>query len=327
MEASTATTAERISVRRRVGVAVGVLAAAVLLVLGLLPSFTSPYIVSLFFLLYMFITLSAGWNMFSGYTGYINFGYTAFLGVGAYGMAVLITRYHFPWIVAIPTASGLAAAFALIVGLPLLRIRGVYFAIAMLSLATVVGILASTRFLAPVTKGGVGIPMLSGMSLTMQYYVMGLIALATVLATYAIANSRFGLRLLSVREDELAAQVMGIHTGTVKLAAFALSALFGGAAGAVQAAFLSYIEPASVFNINYTVRPIVMALFGGQGTVFGPVLGAVVFTFVAEIIWSRFLALHLAIFGALLILLVLGMPQGVIPWLQRRSFLPKTRKL
>lgn len=304
------------------------LASILLVVLAVLPYMASAYAVTLMFLIFFWVATAQSWNLFSGYTGYVNFGYVGLIGVGAYTTAILIGKFGAHWLPALGAAGVVTAAFGFLIGIPLLRARGIYFAIAMLGLAEGLRVFFSMNFMAPLTGGGVGIGFISGMSLATKYYAMGLVALLTTLVVSAVANSRFGLQLLTIREDELAAQVMGINTTSKKLMAFTLCAFLTGLAGGLYAAYVNYLVPATIFvTAYYTLIPIVMATFGGLGTILGPVVGAVLFTVISEAIWARFVFLHLVIFGAVLIIVILFMPQGIIPWLQDRRILPRTRRL
>lgn len=304
------------------------LAPLVLLGLALLPRVASAYAVTLAFLVFFWTAAAQGWNLFSGYTGYVNFGYVGLLGTGAYTSAVLIGKLGVYWPLALIASGAVTALFGFLIGIPFLRARGIYFAIAMLGLAEGLRILFSMPLLAPVTGGGVGIGFVSGMSHEAKYYAMGLVALLATLAVYLVANSRFGLQLLAIREDELAAETMGINTTVKKLLAFTLSAFLSGLAGGLYATYVNYLVPATMFvTAIYTLTPIVMATFGGLGTVTGPVVGAVLFTLISETLWARFLFLHLILFGAVLIAVILFMPQGIVPWLQERRILPRARWL
>src|SRR2546423_3397501 len=145
---------------------------------------------------------------------------------------------------------------------------------------------------------------------------MGALAVAVTAMTYAIITSRFGLRLMTIREDEVAAEAMGIDTFRHKLAAFLLSAVGPGIAGALTARDQGYIEPLSVFPLATTITMIVMALFGGKGTVWGPVLGAVALFVAQEMVWARYPYIHPMLFGAIIVAVVLAMPRGILGLLQ-----------
>jgi branched-chain amino acid transport system permease protein len=215
-----------------------------------------------------------------------------------------------------------APLLALIIGYPCLRLKGPYFAIAMLGLNEVVRALVSyfERF----TGGGSGITLPPYSASLPLYYAMGGVALAGAVITYRIVTSRFGLRLISIREDELASEAMGINTAALKLYAFLISAALPGIAGGFYARYVTHIEPIGTFPLLTTITMIVMCLFGGRGTVFGPVIGATLLSIFQELVWARFLFVHQAIFGALIVAVVLLMPKGILGFLQERYRLPRT---
>jgi branched-chain amino acid transport system permease protein len=153
---------------------------------------------------------------------------------------------------------------------------------------------------------------------------MGVTAAAVTFAARLIIGSRFGLRLMTIREDEIAAEAMGIPTFRHKLLAFLLSAIGPGIAGALTARDQGYIEPLSVFPLATTITMIVMALFGGKGTVWGPVLGASVLFVAQEMVWARYPYIHPLLFGAIIVAVVLAMPRGVLGVLQAKYRLPRT---
>ena len=174
------------------------------------------------------------------------------------------------------------------------------------------------------TGGGNGLSLPTLYASVQIYYVMGLLALAVTGLTYVIVTSRFGLRLMTIREDEVAAEAMGIDTFRYKLYAFLLSAVAPGIAGGLAARDQGYIEPISVFPLVTTITMIVMALFGGKGTIWGPVLGAVVLFAFQEVVWARFIYLHQLLFVAIIVSVVLLMPRGILGVLQQRYNLPRT---
>ena len=303
----------------------GLISAVVLLILAglaLVPFFASNYIITFGIQIFMWIALAGSWNLISGLTGYVSFGHVAFFGTGAYTAAILIGKASWHWFPAGLTGSVTAAALALIIGYPCLRLKGPYFAIAMLGLNEVVRALVS--YFETFTGGGNGISLPPIASIQPVYYAMGAVALAVVLFTYLIITSRFGLRLLSIREDETAAEAMGINTARLKLYAFLLSASFPGIAGGFFAWYSSHIEPIGTFPLLTTITMIIMCLFGGKGTVLGPVLGATLLSIFQELVWARFLFIHQAIFGALIVAVVLLMPRGILGVLQQRYRLPRT---
>ncbi|HXG05621.1 MAG TPA: branched-chain amino acid ABC transporter permease [Candidatus Binatia bacterium] len=304
----------------RVGVAAGL--AVLVAALALYPLVGSGYGVRSTLQVFAWIALAGSWNLISGLTGYVSFGHVAFFGIGAYTGAILITQHDWPWPLAAPAGGLAGAALALLIGWPCLRLKGPYFAIAMLGLNEVLRALVS--YFEGLTGGGSGLSLPTLDATRPIYYAMGLLAALVVAVTYLIVTSRFGLRLMTIREDEVAAEAMGIDTFRHKLYAFLLSAVGPGVAGALTARDQGYIEPISVFPLATTVTMIVMVLFGGKGTVWGPVLGAVVLFVAQEMVWARYPYVHPMLFGAIIVAVVLVMPRGVLGLLQTRYRLPRT---
>ncbi|GIX46897.1 MAG: branched-chain amino acid ABC transporter permease [Candidatus Tectimicrobiota bacterium] len=290
------------------------------LVLAVLPVSAAPqYVVSLVLFVFMFIALAESWNLLSGYTGYVSFGHVVFFGVGAYTTAITMTRWGLAWLPASLLGGVAAVGLALLIGYPCLRLKGPYFAISMLGLSEVVRLLA--LYLEPLTGGGMGISRIRPPTpdpTPVVYWAMEAMAVLVVAVTYAIDRAQFGLRLKSIREDELAAEAMGINTTAYKMYAFLLSAFFPGIVGGIHAYYLSYIEPDSTFALLYTINMAIMTIFGGRGTVWGPVIGAVTLYLVSEAVWVRFPFLHLVLFGLVIMIVVLFMPRGVLGWIATR---------
>lgn len=282
---------------------------------------------SLLYLVLYFVLLAASWNLMSGFTGYINFAHVAFIGIGMYASAIAIVDLGAPWFLAVALGGLVAATYAGVLSVPLLRIKGPYFTITTLAVAEGTRVIMSSSFMEPLTRAGSGIPLFVRISFETKYFAMLALVVAVVVVTYALANSRIGLRLLSIREDERAAENLGVNTTRLKIGAFMLSAFFAGLGGGLHATYLSYIDPFNAFHIKYTVIPIIMTFFGGIGTVLGPVLGGTVLELFNDYIWAHVLRLNLATFGVVLVALILFMPQGLLEWLKDRGYLPKTRRI
>lgn len=307
----------------------------ILVLIGIVPllgSLLSPYLLAVALLTFMFAALAVSWNLFAGYTGYVFFGQPSFFGTGAYVAAVLLSKTEASWFLG-ATAGGLGAGLvALAVGYPCLRLRGPYFAIATLGLneaLRLIFILDLMKYIPmlwggtpwkEVTRGDLGIwlPPTAAGARVQVFYAMGFLTVAAVLCTWLVARSRFGLRLMAIREDEVAAQALGVSTTTHKIIAFALSAFFAGFAGGVYAWHLSYIDPYEVFKIGMGIKVIAMAMFGGLGTVLGPLLGALSLAVIGEFVWVKFLWLHQAVLGVIIVVMVLFMPQGMMGMLRDR---------
>jgi branched-chain amino acid transport system permease protein len=295
---------------------------ALLAALAAYPVVATGYGVRVVQQIFMWIALAGSWNLISGLTGYVSFGHVAFFGAGAYAGGLLVARAGWPWPLAALAGGAAAVLLAVAIGYPCLRLKGPYFAIAMLGLNEVLRALVS--YFEGITGGGNGLSLPTLDASIPIYYVMGALALVVTAMAWLIVTSRFGLRLMTIREDELAAEAMGIDTFHHKLGAFLLSAAGPGVAGALTARDQGYIEPISVFPLAITVTMIVMALFGGKGTVFGPVIGAVALFVVQEIVWAYYPYFHPFLFGAIIVAVVLLMPRGVLGLLQQRYRLPRT---
>ena len=296
--------------------------AVLLVVLAVYPLQGTGYGIRTMLQLFMWIALAQSWNLISGLTGYVSFGHVAFFGIGAYTTGILVTKLGWPWLAACLAAGVMAMVLALVIGWPCLRLKGPYFAIAMLGLNEVLRVIVS--YYEGLTGGGSGLSMPTLHASVPIYYAMGLVALSVTGLTYVIITSRFGLRLMTIREDEVAAEAMGIDTFRYKLYAFLISAAAPGIVGGLAARDQGYIEPMSVFPLITTITMIVMVLFGGKGTIWGPVLGAVLLFTFQEIVWARFIYLHQLFFGAIIVAVVLLMPRGILGVLQQKYNLPRT---
>ncbi len=290
--------------------------------LALYPLQATGYGIRVMLQLFMWIALAQSWNLISGLTGYVSFGHVAFFGMGAYTAGILIARADWPWLVACLAGGVAAMLFALLIGFPCLRLKGPYFAISMLGLNEVLRVVVS--YWESLTGGGNGLSLPTLHASVPIYYAMGATAALVTALTFVIVTSRFGLRLMTIREDEVAAEAMGIDTFRYKLYAFLLSAVGPGIVGGLTARDQGYIEPISVFPLVTTITMIVMALFGGKGTIWGPVLGAVLLFTFQEIVWARYIYLHQLLFGAIIVAVVLLMPRGILGVLQQKYRLPRT---
>lgn len=288
-----------------------ILAAAALVAV---PLVGSNYVMRLATVMAMYAVLALSWNFVGGMAGYPSFATAAFFGLGAYASAIVQGRGA-PMVLAWGVAALLAAVFATALGVVLLRLRGHYFAIASLVVAEVLREL--TNSWTGLTGGGMGLnlPILRiGVTRQAQLFYAAMVALAlvTLMATALVSRGRLGFGLRTIQQNEAAAAMLGLDTTRYKTAAFTLSALFVGAAGGVYASWVNYIEPADVYDVLLSVKPIVMALLGGVGTVLGPVLGAVVFLALEELVWRRFLYIHAGLLGLIIVVLIYFVPRGLL---------------
>ena len=289
------------------GVAVVLLIAA--------PLGLNGYLVNLIYITMVYVGLAYGWNIISGYAGYFSFGQITFFGLGAYATGFIINYLHWYWVAAALAGGIIALAFAFPLGYVMLRLRGPFFAMGMFGMAQTVRVLITA---APATGAGAGLFLPPGSDITSVYYWTLAITLGAIALTIWIDRSAFGLRLQALREDEQVAGTLAVNVTRDKLSAFALSALIPGLLGGGFIYFLTYIEPDAAFSSRLDLQSVVMTILGGVGTVWGPLIGGVVMTQIAEALWAKFPQLYLMIFGGLLVALLILMPRGILPALQAR---------
>ena len=305
-----------------------VTACVVFALLAAVPLVGEAYWLRLGTTMLMYAVLALSWNFIGGMAGYPSFATAAFFGLGAYAGGVA-QKFGAPMLLAWGAAGLLAFLFAAALGLALLRLRGHYFAIASLVVAEVLRELINSA--TDLTGGGMGLnlPLRAGQSVQDQanFFFWTMLALAGIAtaATLATLHGKLGFGLRCIQQNESAADMLGVNTTLYKTAAFALSAVFTGVAGAVYASWVNYIEPPDVFDVLYSVKPIVMVLLGGAGSVFGPIVGAGLFLGLEELVWRRFLEVHTGVLGLLIVLLVLFLPKG-LAGLARRAKKPPVEK-
>lgn len=264
----------------------------------------------------MFITLATAWNLIGGFTGYAAFGMVGFFGLGGYTTALLMYHMNLSFWLAMPLSALAAMVFAALVGAPLLRLKGHYFAIATLGVAE--GLREIVNNLPKITGGGGGItiPTFGQAAPTAWlgndgfYVLFLLIAVAGTGVAIFVSTSRAGYALRAIHQDEEAAAAMGINTTLAKTLAFAVSAALTGAAGSARAFQLQTIYPEPSFNVEITVLMVTMVVLGGAGTVLGPVVGAVAIAYMSEWLRSNYTQIHTFLLGGMIILAVILLPQG-----------------
>lgn len=292
----------------------------VFLVISMLVLFTgSQSLIAFFLTLLELLILTYSINIITGLTGYVDFGHAVFYGIGAYTTAFLIVNINTtnitPYLFSL--IGGLMAAFlALLIGTPVLRLKGAYFAIATLSVSEAVKVIISNI---PALGGSYGIPLARYVSYDVNsaYLAMWLTLLFAVILTMWISNSKFGYGLRAIREDEIAANVMGINTSLYKLIAYVLSALVAGIVGGISGILYVYVST-EYFKVDISVKMLVSMILGGQGTILGPLIGAILYYVIQYTLVTSYPFLHLLIFGTILIVVVLFIPEGLVGIIRRR---------
>jgi branched-chain amino acid transport system permease protein len=264
------------------------------------------------------------WNLIGGYTGYGAFGNVAFFGLGGYGTAICMTTLKMEFFPALAVGAMVAALYAVVLGVPILRLRGHYFSIATLGVAEATREIVAN--LTDLTGGGSGIllpisPDRPDVFNRFIYFTMLAVLIGGIVMTFFIARSKLGYGLIAIREDEEAARAMGIDTTRYKVTAFGLNALLTGFAGGVYAYWNSQLTPPDAFTLDVSLRAIIISIIGGPGTLFGPVIGAIAFEFARDFLWNRFQGFQFTFLGLVMVLVIIFMPKGLMEFLTgRRRF-------
>lgn len=291
--------------------------AALALAAAALPSVAGDYYIGVGLSLLMYVALTQSWTVLSGLTGYVSLGHVVFYGLGAY-VAVLLWR-EVPLAAIVALAALAAFLFAALIGLPALRVRGPYFVILTFGLAEL------AKYIVIVIEGWLGKfgrIVFGAPGLDTLFYIMLGLAVAATALTFLVRRSRFGRGLLALRENEEAAETVGVPTVRFKLFAYALSALIPGAVGSVMVLRQTYFEAAQIFDPVISFSIVTMAVVGGSEDVKGPLLGAAGFVLLSELLWANAPQLYMVLVGLLLIVFVLFAPQGLsglIPARRRKA--------
>ena len=293
--------------RRDIAFVVGTLIIAA--ALAMVPTITAKEsIINLLVLVYIYVMMASSWNIIGGIAGQVNLGHAAFFGLGSLVSRILWTK-GWPLSVSMILGALVPVAFALIIGAPSFKLRGVYFAIGTLAMAQILFI--TTRNLFPMISS-LPTEALATYSLAPRYYMALGMTLLTVLVVFWLSRSRWGLGMIAVREETSAAESLGVSALQHKLLALCLSAFFAGLAGGVFAYYSAGYYLFFPFFPTWTFDAVMATYIGGTGTVIGPIIGAVFYVLVKEILALRFVELHPFIFGTLFILVVLFLPGGMI---------------
>ncbi len=280
----------------------------------------------------VYIILASNLNLMIGYAGYVNFGNIVFFGLGGYICLYLVTALHWHVIAAALTAGVAVSALALLFGLGILRLRGAFFALATIGVNQAIQQLvinfepwggATGIYLSLDAYGPLGGPM---QALWTTYLLIVAVTAASLLASYAIRHSKFGLGLLAIGQNENAASVLGVPTPLYKAMVYSASAFLPAVAGGLYFFKSGIIEPSSAFNLQTSIEAIVMVMLGGSGTILGPALGAFLYEELRGFLLTAqsFSQFQLVIAGALLLLIVQFVPGGLLGWVHQRW--PRTRR-
>lgn len=295
------------------------LATYVFLVLGaLLPLIlaNNTYALRTSVLVLIYIVLALSLNFVLGFAGQLSMGHSAFYAVGAYTTAILTVTYHVPFWIALLCSAIVSAIFGLLLGIPTLRLKGDYLAITTIGFSEILRLVLINW--ASFTRGPAGIPGIPSPTIfgytistnTGYYYILYILALLTIFISYRLLNSRLGRGLIAVKDDEVAAEAMGINPTFLKILAFVLAAAIAGLVGGIFASFIHYVNPDN-FTYMESVVILTMVVLGGVGSIPGIIVGATVLTILPEALRS-ISTYRYAIYGILLILMMIVRPQGII---------------
>ena len=282
------------------------------IVVALLPlAVRGAYYQHILIMALLWITLGMAWNLLGGYTGQVSFGHAVFFGVAAYTAALLAWRLGASAWYGVLLGPVIAVIVSIPVGLICFRLRGPYFALAMLALGEIFRIVALEW--KSLTEGPLGIVVMPTIAAKMPYYYMAAaLALVAIFVTYKIRNSKLGFYFVSIREDQDAAESMGIPTTRYKLISFMISAFFTGLVGSLYMNYSGYIDPHIGFAlVDISIMMILVVILGGAGTIWGPAIGAVIFILLSEVFRTSLGPAHALAFGAIVVLVIVFLPNGL----------------
>lgn len=276
------------------------------------PVLSTGYIIYLLYRTITFIVLAVAWNMVSGMTGHVSLGHGVFWGVGSYITAFIWFNGLNPFFGVL--LGGFIAIMVAITLIPVFRLKGAYLAIGTLSLNFgMLSIYVNLKEFGG--AGGLHLPILQHADIV-TYYLMYILALCVLTSTFKIVHSRYGFAIKALSDEE-AAEIIGVDTFKIKTGVFLLSALFFGLAGGVNALNTVFISPYTAFDITWSVYPVFMGILGGVGTLFGPIIGAIIMTLTTEILSLMATGIDRFLYGVMLIILILCLPEGVVPRIRK----------
>jgi branched-chain amino acid transport system permease protein len=278
--------------------------------------FKSQYMIRMGTICLMYVMLTLSLNLLTGFMGQMSFGHAAFWGIGAYTTAILSTRAGFGSEVTFLLSMLSAGLFGVLLGLPVLKLKGYYLTLVTMAFCEIIR-LVELNFMS-LTRGPLGIPGIPlpsffGIeisSITGLYFLMLALMIFTTFVVYSIINSRIGVAILAIRDDDMAAEVMGVNIFKYKVMTFTISAMLAGLAGAYYAQYISYIDPSS-FTTNQSTEILTMVILGGLGSILGSFLGAISLSIIPEIM-RGLMEYRMLIYGALMVILMLVKPEGIL---------------
>jgi branched-chain amino acid transport system permease protein len=282
--------------------------------LATLPLWATRYMVVIMLLICLYMTLASMWNLLAGYSGLISLGQQMFIGTGGYSLAVLSMYHGLPIFLSVFLGGVISVLLAVLISIPVFRMKGVYFAIGTWIIAEALGICFSNwgyvrygmgLFIQPAYK----------LSISSIYYAALVLCIGSIAIVYLLLRSNLGLALMAIRDDDVASEAIGVNIFRCKLTCFLLSALITGMTAGVLYLNTIFIQPFEAFGIGWTVKLLFIVIIGGLGTVAGPIVGAVVYVILQQYL-SEYVGFNLIILGTITILVIFFAPKGIVGELQ-----------
>jgi branched-chain amino acid transport system permease protein len=287
-----------------------------LVILLTTPLWASRYVVNVWLLICIYAALASMWNLLAGYSGMISLGQQMFVGLGGYTLAVLSVYYGLPISLSVLLGGMISVILAVLISLPIFRMKGVYFAIGTWIIAEALGICFSNW---GYVRYGMGMFIQPAYKLSMSaiYYAAMIICIGSIALVYLLLRSNLGLALMAIRDDDVASEAMGINIFRCKFTCFLISAFVTGIAAGILYLNAIFIQPFEAFGIGWTVKLLFIVIIGGIGTVEGPVAGAIVFVLLQQYL-SEYVGFNLIILGTIAIVVIFFAPKGIVGTFQNR---------
>jgi branched-chain amino acid transport system permease protein len=282
-----------------------------------LPLWASRYWVLLFLIFFLYLALAEMWNLLAGYSGLISLGQQCFIGLGGYTLAVLSVYYGFPIWLSVIAGGMVSVVFALLVSIPIFRMRGVYFAIGTWLVAEALGVSFSNW---SYVRYGMGIFIKPAYQLTLSqiYYAAMFVGVGSVVLVYLLLRTKLGLNLMATRDDEGSAETLGVDVFRSKLYSFLIAAFVTGITAGILYLHLIFIQPYKAFGVDWTVRLLFIVIIGGIGTIEGPIVGAAIYVALQQI-FSEYISISMLLLGIVAIAVMMLAPKGIMGTLQEHS--------
>lgn len=288
----------------------------IMLLLASYPFWGSEYTISIIILMFLYLSLGQMWNLLGGYSGLVSLGQQAFIGIGGYSVAMLTQVYKMPIFVGAVTSIVVTVIFALVISLPIFKMKGVYFTIGTWIIAEALGIFFINWIF--VNSGiGYNITVAYRMNMRYFYYFCFAIGIGSVVIVYLILRSKLGLALMAMRDNEGAAEVRGVKLYRTKLICFIIAACWTAVTGCALYLNLAYIKPPSAFSIEWTVSMVFIVIIGGIGTIEGPIIGTIIYIILRQYLYN-FPGISNIILGAIAIIIIIAAPKGIMGYLHDR---------